>query len=42
MKKLKDRQAVKALVALGHIAKAKGMENLAKVTGLNRKSLYNC
>ena len=28
------------LVALGHIAKAKGMGNLAKVTGLNRESLY--
>jgi probable addiction module antidote protein len=28
------------LVALGHIAKAKGMANLAKVTGLNRESLY--
>jgi probable addiction module antidote protein len=28
------------LVALGHIAKAKGMANLAKITGLNRESLY--
>ncbi|NOR69958.1 MAG: putative addiction module antidote protein [Methylomarinum sp.] len=28
------------LVALGHIAKAKGMTNLAKITGLNRESLY--
>lgn len=28
------------LVALGHIAKARGMSNLAKVTGLNRESLY--
>jgi len=28
------------LVALGHIAKTKGMANLAKVTGLNRESLY--
>jgi len=28
------------LVALGHIAKAKGMSNLAKITGLNRESLY--
>lgn len=28
------------LIALGHIAKAKGMANLAKITGLNRESLY--
>lgn len=28
------------LVALGHIAKVKGMANLAKITGLNRESLY--
>jgi len=28
------------LVALGHVAKTKGMANLAKVTGLNRESLY--
>jgi len=27
-------------VALGHIAKTKGMANLAKITGLNRESLY--
>ncbi|NOQ63803.1 MAG: putative addiction module antidote protein [Methyloprofundus sp.] len=28
------------LVALGHIAKAKGMVELAKVTGLSQENLY--
>jgi len=27
-------------ITLGHIAKTKGMANLAKITGLNRESLY--
>ena len=28
------------LIALGHLAKKKGMSNVAKETGLNRESLY--
>ena len=28
------------IVALGHVAKHKGLSNLAKETGLNRESLY--
>lgn len=28
------------LVAIGHVAKAKGMTNLAEATGLSRPSLY--
>ncbi|WP_067517573.1 addiction module antidote protein [Endozoicomonas ascidiicola] len=28
------------IIALGHVAKYKGISNLAKETGLNRESLY--
>ena len=28
------------IIALGHVAKHRGMSNLAKETGLNRESLY--
>ena len=28
------------IIALGHVAKHKGISNLAKETGLNRESLY--
>ena len=28
------------VIALGHVAKARGVANVAEVTGLNRESLY--
>ena len=37
---LEDGSTDELLVALGHIARAKGMTEIAKKTGLGRESLY--
>ncbi|NOX16464.1 MAG: putative addiction module antidote protein [Epsilonproteobacteria bacterium] len=37
---LNDGNSEEFLEAIGHIAKAKGMSNIAKETGLGRESLY--
>jgi probable addiction module antidote protein len=37
---LKDGNADELLEAIGHVAKAKGMSQIAKDTGLGRESLY--
>lgn len=37
---MEDGDAEEIVIALGHIAKARGMTQLAKDTGLGRESLY--
>ncbi len=37
---LADGNTNELLIAMGHIAKAKGMSQIAKDTGLDRESLY--
>lgn len=37
---MEDGDAEEIIIALGHIAKARGMTQLAKDTGLGRESLY--
>ena len=37
---LQDGDTEELLRAIGHVARAKGMANIAKVTGLGRESLY--